>query len=705
MNKFIARGVSSALLALVLSGCGSSSNPADTVIVPPPVTPGPPVTGKTGCAANADHYNNTAGDAADKLTLGLFTDPFCEEKFLSDYPDAEIPDRGAGTGGQTNPAPLPYDNLEHCARRSENKFYECKPSAGSIALLPDNRMVYFNALESTENVEFNIFKEFGDVAINDQTRVVALGGNNIASWTRPINNDGGGVSPTIEPGTSLPIIGNVDISLSPDDAARNDGALFCAHLVNLHDGRVMAAGGTDYYTELNLVELEGLKNTRIFNPANDTWTESDPMSWGRWYPTMTTLINGNVFIASGVRKLIKPVYTDRPQDSGRNETHTEIFQPGCAEGMGKWTDNGAAGQKSLPLFPRMHLLPNNKVLYAGAGQAFNPFGQSLDMALWNFMSAYDPATNSWTDLGISSSTLPGFRGSTSNIMMPLLPAADGSYTQVELLTMGGTYGLSPGAPAAFAFSHIDRITLAADGSMALATRNVGALAQPRWYGQGVLLPTGKVMLFSGSDIDEVIASGFEQPVLESELFDPATETWSVMATQGKARTYHNTGFLLPDGRVMVGGHAPIPTAYAVNVDVPTRAPQGRDPTFEIYSPPYVFMTRPTISSAPATVAPGATMTIATPDAASVVADGHVVLVRRTALTHLVDGDQRNVVLRVLSSTASSITVQLPNNDPGKNQAVLPPGYYMLFIVNQSGGQLVPSVSSSVLVTGADLSCR
>lgn len=706
MNKSIVLGVSSALLAMVLSGCGAGNDPAGMAAQPPlSGVPPPPATPKTGCAANADHYNNLAGDVAGQLTVGMFTDPFCEEKFLSDYPDAEVPDRGSGSGGMTNPAPLPYGNLEHCARRSENKFYECKPSAGSIALLPDNRMVYFNALESTENVEFNLFKEFGDVAINDQTRVVSLGANNIASWTRPINNDAGAVNPTIQPGTTLPLIGNVNIGLTPDDAARNDGALFCAHLVNLYDGRVMAAGGTDYYTELGLVELEGLKNTRIFNPANDTWTQADPMSWGRWYPTMTTLINGNVFIASGVRKLIKPVYTDRPQDSGRNETHTEIFQPGCNSGMGKWTDNGADGQKSLPLFPRLHLLPNNNVLYAGAGQAFNPFGQSIDMALWNFMSAYNPATNAWTDLGISMNTLPGFRGSASNIMMPLVPDADGSYTKVELLTMGGTYGLSPGLPAAVPFSHIDSLTLDAAGGMALVTRNVGMLAKPRWYGQGVLLPTGKVMVFSGSDIDEVIASGFEAPVLESEMFDPATETWSVMATQGKARTYHNTGFLMPDGRVMIGGHAPIALGYAVNFDVPTRAPQGRDPTFEIYSPPYIFKTRPTITSAPASAAPGSTITVNTPNAASVAADGYAVLVRRTAITHLVDGDQRNVVLKVVGNTANSLTLQLPNNDPAKNQAVLPPGYYMLFIVNKSGDELVPSVSSSVLITGADMSCR
>jgi hypothetical protein len=36
------------------------------------------------------------------------------------------------------------------------------------------------------------------------------------------------------------------------------------------------------------------------------------MSFGRWYPTMVTLGDGTTFIASGVRKLIKPIYPDAP---------------------------------------------------------------------------------------------------------------------------------------------------------------------------------------------------------------------------------------------------------------------------------------------------------------------------------------------------------------------------------------------------------
>ena len=101
----------------------------------------------------------------------------------------------------------------------------------------------------------------------------------------------------------------------------------------------------------------------------------------------------------------------------------------------------------------------------------------------------------------------------------------------------------------------------ASGKESLSSRNTGSLNAPRWYGTGVLLPTGEALVFSGADRDEVLLPGTAEPVTTPELFDPETETWTPVAQQGRARTYHNTALLLPDGRVLVGGHAPIPTGY------------------------------------------------------------------------------------------------------------------------------------------------
>jgi hypothetical protein len=172
-----------------------------------------------------------------------------------------------------------------------------------------------------------------------------------------------------------------------------------------------------------------------------------------------------------------------------------------------------------------------------------------------------------------------------------------------------------------------------------------------------------------------------------------------MAKQNDPRTYHNTALLQQDGTVLVGGHAPINTLYLYSINIPGFSPNfSRDPSFEVYYPPYMFRARPTITSAPTSVAPGQTFTISTPQASTIAS---VALVRRTALTHDVDGDQRTVMLPIVARGSGTVTVSLTSN-----QAVVPPGNYMLF-VNQAGAtthakDLTPSPSAPVLVTGANL---
>ncbi len=156
--------------------------------------------------------------------------------------------------------------------------------------------------------------------------------------------------------------------------------------------------------------------------------------------------------------------------------------------------------------------------------------------------------------------------------------------------------------------------------------------------------------------------------------------------------------LLPDGRVLVGGHAPINTAFLFSVTIPGFSPNdGRDPSFEIYSPPYVFRSdRPTIASAPTQVSVGQTFTIATQQGNSI---SRVLLVRRTAATHVIDGDQRAVSLKIVSKNAGSVTVKMPTTP-----AVVPPGPYMLFINRGTSSGPSPSVSKPVTVLGADTTC-
>src|SRR5262249_55607413 len=114
---------------------------------------------------------------------------------------------------------------------------------------------------------------------------------------------------------------------------------------------------------------------------------------------------------------------------------------------------------------------------------------------------------------------------------------------------------------------------------------------------------------------------------------------------------------------------------------------------EIYQPPYLFTTdangnvipatRPTFSGAPSSVGYGSSFTVQTSNPTNI---SSVALVRNGSVTHAFDMDQR---LIALSFTPGSgvLTVTAPPNGN-----IAPPGYYMLFLLDNSG---VPSVASFV----------
>ena len=149
-----------------------------------------------------------------------------------------------------------------------------------------------------------------------------------------------------------------------------------------------------------------------------------------------------------------------------------------------------------------------------------------------------------------------------------------------------------------------------------------------------------------------------------------------MATATRPRTYHNTAMLLPDGRVLVGGHAPISTAVPVEHPrsrAPTRTPTVTRRSRSTSRRTCSAVDRPTINAAADTARLRRRRSRSqTPDPASI---DSVVLMRNTAITHLVDGDQRSVMLpdrRAARRAPSSCR-------RAARPAVAPPGPYMLFL--------------------------
>jgi hypothetical protein len=575
----------------------------------------------------------------------------------------------------------------HVCANAQDPAPKCKPAGQAIAILATgNRALYWDGLEGTNQVKYNFPIEFGHVAQSDQSRVLDLSGP-APTWSVPDPEHAVGGENGNPDARYLPLV--------PHDNEKNQATLFCSSLVQLSNGTVLSAGGTDYYlepvvpgTHYGVTEAQGLRLTRVYDPVSNTWRLGGRMVHDRWYPSLVTLPDGKVLAVGGVSKLVKPVYPDRPAESGRNDPTTETYDPATET----WTLN-PPGLRALPLYPRIHLLPDGNVYYDAGGQVMNPGGEGYDEALWHITSVYDVVGKVWRDLGVPMlGPVPvGFRGSSFSVMLPLRPDADGRYTKAQFLSAGGVLGTWPGTYVAVDHSLINTVDTV--GGHRMTSEATGPLNHRRWYSSGVVLPTGEVLAVSGADADETNAPGSGNPVRQAELFDPATKKWTSVASDSRIRSYHNQAVLLPDGRVLVGGHAPFTTFYGGQSDFFRDnfgwTPPESDPTFSIYSPPYLFRgRRPVITSVNTSVPYSQPLAIHTTDAADI---STVVLVRNPAATHLTDADQRSVVVPVVTRTADSLTVAIPGN------TMLPPGPYMLFVNRKTSQGQIPSVSRQVFV--------
>ena len=97
---------------------------------------------------------------------------------------------GRFTAPFAEPTVLGVPTAEKCVTAADGQL-ACKPAAGTLALLDDGRIIYFDALEGTESVELSIVTEFGIVSANDQTRVLSFDGSGNPSWSHPTPTDAG----------------------------------------------------------------------------------------------------------------------------------------------------------------------------------------------------------------------------------------------------------------------------------------------------------------------------------------------------------------------------------------------------------------------------------------------------------------------------------------------------------------------------------
>ncbi len=359
----------------------------------------------------------------------------------------------------------------------------------------------------------------------------------------------------------------------------------------------------------HIANNNGLPDARYYDRSTNAWTALQNMNDGRWYPTCTQLPNGDVLVVSGDRS------------AGGNNDLPQVWQP--ASGTFR---NLTGAVLSQPLFPKMFLAPNGKVFFAGSTSRY------IDTS----------GTGSWS---VVANRIASGRDNYGAAAM---------YDNGKVIFVGGS------DPPVASAEVIDL------NAATPAWRAVGSMAQPRRQLNVTLLPDGKVLVTGGSS-----GAGFNDstnPVFSAELWNPATEQFTTLASETRYRGYHSCAVLLMDGRVLSSGG-------------------DGEPNAQVFSPPYLFLgVRPTISSAPASVNYNQTFFVGTPDAGSVT---QATWIRFSTVTHTHNMDQR-----FYRSTPVQVAGGLNITAPADPKLV-PPGYYMLFLLNASG---VPSVARGIRIS-------
>jgi hypothetical protein len=238
--------------------------------------------------------------------------------------------------------------------------------------------------------------------------------------------------------------------------------LFCTGHAFLADGRLFVAGG-------HIQNGVGLSKASRYDPFSNTWAAAPDMNAGRWYPTVTTLANGDALVVSG----------DVDNTVGVN-TLPQVYETATD----RWRSLTSA-QLSLDLYPMMFLAPNGKVFNVAPTQSTR-FLDTSGTGAWSFV-----ANRNF-----------GSRDYGSAVM----------YADGKILVLGG------GDPPTDTAEVIDlnqpspawRSVVA---RMSIARRQVNA----------TLLPDGTVLVTGGTS-----GPGFNDatnPVYLAELWDPATESF------------------------------------------------------------------------------------------------------------------------------------------------------------------------------------
>ena len=260
-------------------------------------------------------------------------------------------------------------------------------------------------------------------------------------------------------------------------------SIFCDGAAQLPDGRIIVIGG---YGALSTGQI-GIVDTSIFDPSTNTWSRVANMNLPRWYPTLTELSDGRYVAISG-----------NSTDANHWADTPEVYDPGT----NTWTllSGISTSQVHEEEYPFSYLIPNGNVLNIGPSE--------------DVTHELNVGQQSWTAVGGQSGILNG-----SSVM----------YLPGKILYSGGASSVITTQPAWATTAVLDTT------ASSPAWRQTAPMLYPRVYHTLTMLANGQVLAVGGGQTSDqsLVTSG----VLPTEIWDPASQTWSAAAPIAAARNY------------------------------------------------------------------------------------------------------------------------------------------------------------------------
>ncbi|HEX4704976.1 MAG TPA: kelch motif-containing protein [Pseudonocardiaceae bacterium] len=387
-------------------------------------------------------------------------------------------------------------------------------------------------------------------------------------------------------------------------------------------------------------DFQGRKESYEFDPVAERYERVSDMNHKRWYPTLTGLPDGSVLAVSGL-------------DGSGNvlDGDNEIFDPATRT----WA-NRPDLKRYFPTYPALFQTGQATTLFfSGSNSGYGPATKGRAPGLWNL------ADNSFTPV-------PGLRDANQ------LETSGSTWVgpvqnQRIMVVGGGGVGQSP-----LSTGRIDIVDLNSPNPRFTPGPS---LPEGTRYPSLVTLPDDTTLITGGSSQYRGLGASDNH---NARIFHPDTETLTMAADPAIGRDYHSEALLLPDGRVITLGSNPLFSDAKNSITAPF------EQRIEIFTPAYLYHgPRPMITGGPTSVARGASGTFTVTNPADIATAR---LIRPSAVTHVTNVEQRSVALNLVRGNGN-ITVTVPSQP-----ALVPPGYYMLFVTDRAG---VPSVARWVQV--------